>query len=127
MDTLQLFIVGHANVGCPVEHSGAFWCILWHTENTELFEKRLIGQLITISSVEDVFDQGGWPAECFARSAKLWVKPALAREVRGHASPENFRKTDALRSILVQSESFCSTLRMIVYVAFSGVYPHEIV
>ena len=59
---------------------------------------------------EDVFDQGGWPVQCFVRSANVRAKPELARGVGGHAPPENFRKTDALRSILVQSEPICSTL-----------------
>ena len=54
--------------------------------------------------------RGGWPAQCFARSANVRAKVKLARGVRGHAPPENFRKTDALRSILVQSEPICSTL-----------------
>ena len=56
---------------------------------------------------KDVFDQGGWPAQCLRKSQMLGAKPALTRGVRGHAPPENFC---ALRSILVQSEPICSTL-----------------
>ena len=37
-----------------------------------------------------LLDQGGWPAQCFAQSAKVQAKPELARGVQGHAPPENF-------------------------------------